>query len=292
MELHEFEIGQFGAGARGEREALAEEPPGLVLCRKSPPTPPVAMTTRPVANITAPPARREDAAHGAVFDDEAARARVPSITRDRRRARTASTSARMISRPVASPPAWTMRRRRMRGLQPQREARRRASRSKATPRRARSSIACGAARVMRSTAVGRRARRRRRACRRRAVPDVVRADARRRCRLAPSALDASAPSGALDNSSDRFAARGAAPPSARRAAADDERRRPSMSVMLRMASVQIASMRSTARRARPAIAGSIVTSCVHRLQRAADIGSVIRFICGQRLHGRTNSTSG
>ena len=52
------------------------------------------------------------------------------------------------------------------------------------------------------------------------------------------------------------------------------------------------SMRSTARRARAATAGSIVTSCCIVSSARRILGRVIRFMCGQRLQGRTNSISG
>ena len=44
--------------------------------------------------------------------------------------------------------------------------------------------------------------------------------------------------------------------------------------------------------ARTAISGSTVTSCVMVSSACRIFGSVIRFMCGQRLHGRTKSTSG
>src|SRR5262249_14567528 len=55
---------------------------------------------------------------------------------------------------------------------------------------------------------------------------------------------------------------------------------------------QIASMRSTARRARAATSGWIVTSGPMVSSAWRIFRSVIRFMCGQRLHGRTNSISG
>jgi hypothetical protein len=53
-----------------------------------------------------------------------------------------------------------------------------------------------------------------------------------------------------------------------------------------------ASMRSTARRAPRATTGSIVTSWVSVSSARRMFPSVILFMCGQRLHGRTNSMSG
>ncbi len=54
----------------------------------------------------------------------------------------------------------------------------------------------------------------------------------------------------------------------------------------------IASIRSTARRAATATSGSTVTSWRFSSRAARMLASVIRFICGQRLQGRMNSTSG
>src|SRR4051812_43096974 len=52
------------------------------------------------------------------------------------------------------------------------------------------------------------------------------------------------------------------------------------------------SMRSTARRARPAIAASTSTRWVRVSSAPRMFESVMRFMCGHRLHGRTNSMSG
>ena len=105
MKLHEFEIGKSRAGARRQREALAEAAGRIGAVEKSPPMPPVAITTRPVAT----PAdrcrvRREHAGDGAVLDEQAPRLDAFE-ERDRGQRRTAAISARMISRPVPSPPA-------------------------------------------------------------------------------------------------------------------------------------------------------------------------------------------
>src|SRR5205085_261515 len=51
-------------------------------------------------------------------------------------------------------------------------------------------------------------------------------------------------------------------------------------------------IRSTDRRALPAIIGSIVTSSFMETRLSRIFGSVMRFMCGQRLHGLTNSTPG
>lgn len=74
----------------------------------------------------------------------------------------------------------------------------------------------------------------------------------------------------------------------RNAAADDHR---ASSEMLEYLG-HIASILSTARRAATAIAGSTVTSWRFSSSAARILASVIRFICGQRLQGRMNSTSG
>ena len=52
------------------------------------------------------------------------------------------------------------------------------------------------------------------------------------------------------------------------------------------------SMRSTERRARSATSGAIVTSNSIASSECSTFGSVLRFMCGQRLHGRTKSTDG
>src|SRR4051812_3415376 len=51
-------------------------------------------------------------------------------------------------------------------------------------------------------------------------------------------------------------------------------------------------IRSTERRALAAISGSITTSSFMYTRLSRIFGSVMRFMCGQRLHGFTNSTSG
>ena len=52
------------------------------------------------------------------------------------------------------------------------------------------------------------------------------------------------------------------------------------------------SIRSTERRARCATSGAIVISYSIASSECRIFGSVLRFMCGQRLHGRTNSTLG
>src|SRR5262249_53214957 len=54
----------------------------------------------------------------------------------------------------------------------------------------------------------------------------------------------------------------------------------------------IASMRSTARRARTAMAGSTITSVVMVWSEWRIFSRVMRFMCGHRLQGRTKSTCG
>ncbi len=71
------------------------------------------------------------------------------------------------------------------------------------------------------------------------------------------------------------------------AAADDGR-----PVLLRQALAHTSSILSTARRAAAAMAGSTVTSWRFSSRAVRIFPSVMRFMCGQRLHGRINSTSG
>src|SRR6516225_1125598 len=52
-----------------------------------------------------------------------------------------------------------------------------------------------------------------------------------------------------------------------------------------------ASIRSTARRALAATAGSTMITCWFVSSARLILASVIRFMCGQRLHGRTKATS-
>ena len=52
------------------------------------------------------------------------------------------------------------------------------------------------------------------------------------------------------------------------------------------------SIRSTERRARSATAGAIVTSNSIAWSECSTFGNVLRFMCGQRLHGRTKSIEG
>ncbi|SON54042.1 hypothetical protein HDIA_0501 [Hartmannibacter diazotrophicus] len=56
--------------------------------------------------------------------------------------------------------------------------------------------------------------------------------------------------------------------------------------------VHIASIRSTASRARPATSGAIVTSWRFCSNAARMLARVTRFMCGHRLQGRMNSISG
>src|SRR4029077_3845401 len=55
---------------------------------------------------------------------------------------------------------------------------------------------------------------------------------------------------------------------------------------------QISSIRSMESRARAATTGSILTTFPFSSSASRMLLSVIRFICGQRLHGRMKSTSG
>ncbi len=71
-------------------------------------------------------------------------------------------------------------------------------------------------------------------------------------------------------------------------AADDDR----PARILRQSVTHTASILSTARRAATATAGSIVTSWRFSSSAVRILPSVMRFMCGQRLQGRMNSTSG
>ena len=204
VELDEFEIAHDGAGARGECQSLAER----------------SRRIGAVQEQAADAAGRDDDAigreqhgplfglaeqpgHRIVFDDQAAR-RDGLDDRDRGVShRPGGPGSRMISRPVASPPAWTMRRREWAASRPRRELPS-PSRSKRTPRRANRSIAAGAAATIAAETPRRKARRRPRAYR----PDAAKRR-RRRPMLAAmppcaSTLEASKPSGALVRSTHRL----------------------------------------------------------------------------------------
>ena len=149
VELHEFEIGEFGAGARGEREALAETAVwvGAVLVKPADAAGGDDDFVRRQRERPLPARRREGRAplrlrrracapqilrarvwRACGGRRRRARASVRAPCRRRRRGRCAGARC-AASSPSAKPPAPT--------------------RSNATPRRASSSIACGAARVKR-----------------------------------------------------------------------------------------------------------------------------------------------
>ena len=189
-------------------------------------------------------------------------------------ARTASVSARMISRPVASPPAWTMRLAAMRGLEAEQQARRLRIAVEADAERARS---FDRRRRRRDDALrrprDRKAHRRRRAYRRDAAPDHRRARPPPRRRLAPRALDVSAPSGALRQQHDRLRRQMQRRHQPGDAAADDDGHGWSMHRVhddhprAHTASIRLDGAPGAVRRS----AGSIVTSCCIVLERAADV---------------------
>src|SRR5262245_14485774 len=112
--------------------------------------PPVAITTRELASRSGPALVCANTPASLPSAMIRRRAWTPSSTVIDGVCRTVAISARMISRPVPSPPACTMRRRPCAASRPSLN-RPSAERSKATPQRARSSTAPGAAAVMRST---------------------------------------------------------------------------------------------------------------------------------------------
>ena len=177
----------------------------------------------------------------------------------------------------------------MRGLEAERNAPS-APRSKRTPtaRDVRSPPAPHARMRLRDGA-RRRARRRLRACRRDAGRGVVVAHGGGKAALRPGAggFRAERRVGQHDHRHRRQLQRGHQPGDA---AADDD------AAGLRWLGISDLIPPACARRrgARgAAIAGSIVTSCGHGLERVRGCcASVIRFMCGHRLQGRTNSSSG
>ena len=124
MELHELHVGERGAGARREREALAEAAQriGAVLVESADPAGRDDDAARPQTAPAPTDPIGEDAANRVVLDDEAARLEALENRRSRASPRAAAISARMISRPAPSPPACTMRGSGMRGFEPEREA--------------------------------------------------------------------------------------------------------------------------------------------------------------------------
>ena len=73
---------------------------------------------------------------------------------------------------------------------------------------------------------------------------------------------------------------------------DDLQGSESVSTECRASQTGTASMRSTDFRARSAMAGSMETSCFMSRSASRMFSSVMRFMCGHRLHGRRNSVPG
>ena len=202
-------------------------------------------------------------------------------------ARAAARRARITSRPAPSPPEWAIRRRLWAASRPSAKPPS-LVRSKRTPSRASFSIAGGrrlgealddravAEPVAGGDRVGRMERRR-----------VVRAQRRRQAALRPKrrALRAKRPLRDQDDRAGRKLERRHQP---RDSGADDD----DASAQRDRFDGHSASIRSTARRAGAAIAGSIVTSPSIVSSAWRILASVIRFMWGQRAQGRTNSTSG
>src|SRR6185312_9851896 len=127
-------------------------PSGLVVWRKRPPRPPVAMTTRSVwsASVPAGPAASTPMIRPSFMMSRRASTSSSTVIDGVRR--TAATSARMISLPLRSPPAWMMRCRLCAASIPKKGPS--SSPSKRTPCRISASIAPAADAVMRSTTRG------------------------------------------------------------------------------------------------------------------------------------------
>ncbi len=169
-----------------------------------------------------------------------------------------------------------------------------ALRSKLTPKRTRSSIAAGPARTMRSTEA--RSQRPSPAASVSAICKAGSSSGPTAAATPPCArmLDVSAPSRALLSRTTGSGARMQRRDQPGQAAADDD------GTLIDAFHVhdehptryQTANIRSTESRALSAIAGSIVTSCCIVSSARRMFLSVIRFICGQRLQGRMNSSSG
>ena len=202
-------------------------------------------------------------------------------------ARTAATRARITSRPAPSPPQWATRRRLWAASRPSaKPPSSRAVETDAEPREPLDRRGRGPGEAIDDGAVaepvaggdrvGGMERRR-----------VVRPQRRREPALRPErrALRAKRPLREQDDRAGRELERRHQP---RDAGADDDDA-PAQRERLGRHS---ASIRSTARRAGAAIAGSIVTSPAIVSSAWRILASVIRFMWGQRAQGLTNSTSG
>ena len=115
MELGELQIGDGDAGADRHRHARRRwRRPGLEVMAQSCPAPPAATTTDLGVEVRSAPSGRASSATNPVHRPSStsrSSAKAPAKTSTPGRARTPATSARSISAPVASPPAWRTRRR-------------------------------------------------------------------------------------------------------------------------------------------------------------------------------------
>ena len=205
MKLDEFEIGQLRAGMRRERRPWPKQPAGLVLSRNNPPCRQLRSRRGGLDEQCAALARRSTPVI-ALSSTMSPRASVPSSSVIDGHARTAAISARKISRPVPSPVACTIRFLLCAASSPSRQPPS-GRRSKPTPSRARCSTAAGAAWTIRLAISP---------SQRPAPAAMVSATCRAGSSSSPIAaasppcahrLEASAPSGAFDNSTTGSGAR-------------------------------------------------------------------------------------
>ena len=112
MELNEFEIGHDRAGARREREALAKGS-GRIGAMQEQPADAAGRDDDAIGGEKHRPARRSGREHLSphCLRRSGAARWSPRITVIEGVSQTLRARARMMSRPVASPPAWTIRRR-------------------------------------------------------------------------------------------------------------------------------------------------------------------------------------
>ena len=132
---------------------MPKQPAGLVDCANRPPMPPVASTTWLVGSARGLLPRAASTPAMRPSCTSRRRAATPSSTVIEGQARTAATMARMISRPVASPAACTMRRRPCAASRPSFNVPA-ASRSNIAPSATRRAMASGASSRIRLVADG------------------------------------------------------------------------------------------------------------------------------------------
>ena len=290
VELHELQVGEDRAGAGRKREPLAEAAGrvGGVLVEPADAAGRDDDRVRPEAGAgpEGPTASTSDGPR--CPRRRAAAPRCPSSTSIEGVARTAAISARMTSRPAPSPPAWTMRRRQWAASRPSaKPPSPRAVETDAESRELLDRRGRGRGEAARRSR-RRRARRRRRSCRRHGAPAMSSWPSAAAMPPCAQSVEPSAPSGAFEITT---TGRGASCERRHQpgdAGADDD----DASARRERFDGHSASIRSTARRAGAAIAGSIVTSPSIVSSARRILASVIRFMCGQRSQGRTNSTSG